>query len=312
MFFLGFSFLGADEMTLPISPTAHSDNTAVEVSNAMVDTFAITKDINTPLTEEVKTVWDFDTILIAEFDGDTIAGNIKWELGNITHVLIKRRIKGDHRWITLAVQEVHVADDLNIRGTDLTCEGNIYEYAIVPILNYDNTNIEGIYSITEVKVTNTDLVVLDRTGVYSTPLTDGFCDVTDVHPNATLELLRNVYPTIVRNTLANYETINVTGNFIPYDSNDCLNLDVINDDMTRVLYSREVKRFLTNGLTKILKNVDGQAWLVYVTTPPTDSADGYYNVRKLTFGCTETGDLRSQEDLYYAGLLDVPEEWWSV
>ena len=93
--------------------------------------------------------------------------------------------------------------------------------------------------------------------------------------------------------------------FMDYDYEE-----IMKDDRLRVLYNRKVKDWLSNGKTKILKNVDGQAWLVYVTTPPTDSADLVYYDRTLTFTCTEVGSLKSEEDLYEAGLLDVPEEYW--
>ena len=329
MFFLGYNFLGCDEAAIPISPVIPSDNDAIEVSGVWADTLAVTKRVYKldehgkpipdghggyvlePLTADVNTEWDFDTILIADFNNDTMAGNVKWVLRTVSHIAIKRRIVGTNKWITIAIKEVSTVDDLNIGGTDITCESLEYEYALVPYFN----NIEGDYSPVTVDVTNSDLVVIDRSGIYHTPVTDGYCDVTDVHPNSVLELLHNKYPTVVRNTIANYETITVTGTFLPFKDDDCVDLSVYDDspqnDRRRHLYSREVKDFLTNGRTKILKNVDGQCWMVYVTTPPTDTADNYYNVRKLQFGCTETGNLKSEEDLFYAGLLDVPAEWWN-
>lgn len=313
MFFLGFNFLGADELACPISPTIRKDDTSVELSSVKADTLAVTRNVDFTPTETVNTTWDFDTIFIAEFNGNTIAGNVNWVLDNISHVVIKRRVVGTYRWMTIAVKEVHGVEDLNIGGTDITCESLEYEYAVVPM----NNSIEGTYSTCIADVTNDDLVVIDNTGIYHTPLTDGYCDVVDVHPNSVLELLHNRYPTVVRNTIANYETITVEGDFLPYDDKNCLNLDVLNEDddnhndRKRILYRREIKDFLTNGRTKILKNIDGQCWLVYVTTPPSDTADNYYNIRKLSFGCTEIGDLKSERDLYYAGLLDVPEEWWT-
>lgn len=307
MFFLGYNFLGADETSIPISPTPIIDNDSIELSNVQSDVLAVTGDVDHEMTQDINMEWDFKTVLIADFNHDTLAGNVKWALDTLSHVAIKRRIVGDHKWITIAIKEVTDVNDLNISGTDITCESLEYEYAVVPILN----GIDGDYSGVKVDVTNEDLVVIDSTGIYHTPITDGYCDVTDVHPNQVLELMRQTYPAIVRNTIANYETISVTGNFVPVDYL-CDDPDQIFDnDRLRVLYNREVKRFLTNGRMKILKNVDGQCWLCYVTTPPSDTADSAYNIRKLSFGCTETGDLKKEDDLYYAGLLDVPEEFWS-
>ncbi len=308
MFFLGYNFLGADETTIPISPIAKKDDTMVELSGVEADVLAVTKDVDFEPTKNVNTKWDTKTILLATFDNDTLAGNVKWTLSTVSHIAIKRRVVGDYKWITIAYQDVNSLDDFNIKGTDITTESLEYEYAIVPMLN----GVEGKYSTAIVDVTNLDLVIIDKTGVYHTPITEGFCNTTDVHPNQVIEPLRQKYPTVVRNTIANYETIQVEGTFMPIDDNNCSYVENWDEDRTRVLYQREVKDFLTNGLTKILKNVDGQTWLVYVTTPPTDSADQTYNVRKLSFGCTETGSMKSESDLYYAGLLDVPEEYWST
>ena len=307
MFFLGYDFLGADETTVPISPIVAKDDTMVEIRGVEADILVVTKDVDFEPTKDVNEKWDVKTVLIATYDYDTLAGNVEWTLDTVSHVAVKRRVVGEYKWITIAYHAVGDLKDFNVSGTDITTEGLKYEYAIVPILN----GAEGQYSSVIADVTNTDLVIIDKTGVYHTPITEGYCDTTDVHPNSVIEPLRQKYPSVVRNTIANYETIQVEGNFVPLNEEGCADANSLDDDRTRVLYQRAVKDFLTNGRTKILKNVDGQAWLVYVTTPPTDSADGTYNVRKLSFGCTETGSLRSESDLFYAGLLDVPERYWS-
>ena len=317
MFFLGYNFFGADKCGIPYPPIPTEENNAIELMNVKADTLTISKNTTFVPTAEISEEWNFDTVLLADFTMDTLAGNVKWKLSELSYILVKRRIKGDYKWISLYAKEILNVEDLKLSETDITCESLIYEYAIAPILN----EAEGGYSYavmwddnrktytTDIDVTNEDLVVIDPTGIYHTPLTDGYCDTQDVHPNSVLELIHNRYPTIVRNTNANYETVTVTGQFIPYD--DCIDWSIYDDDRRRILFQRSVKEFLTNGRTKILKNVDGQCWLCYVTTPPSDSADNYYAIRKLTFGCTETGDLKNEEHLYYAGYLNVPRKWWS-
>ena len=102
---------------------------------------------------------------------------------------------------------------------------------------------------------------------------------------------------------------------MPVDEDDngeeCMDYaEAVEDDRRRILFNRKIKDFLSNGKAKILKNVDGQSWLVYVTTPPTDSAGNDYKDRTLAFTCTEIGSLDSEQDLYDNGLSDIPEEWW--
>lgn len=307
MLFLG-TFLGADELSMPFTPTPIVDNDVIELTGAKFDTLYVTKDVESEIDFNIPKEWDFDTIMYAEFGGDAHAGNITWNLDTVSHLVIRRRPVGEYDWITLAVKEVNTLEDFDIKGYDKTTEDLNYEYAIFPVLY----GAEGVYSSTFIETPNTHLVIADSTAVYKTIVTDGFCETVDQAPNAPITTLYERYPTIIRNTNAQYEEISVTATFLPVgEDGECIDYDeIINNDRLRVLYSRKLKDFLSNGKAKILKNVDGQAWLCYVTTPPTDSADTIYYDRTLTFTCTEIGSLRSEKDLYEAGLSDVPEEWW--
>ena len=308
MLFLG-SFLGADYLSMPFTPTPIVDNNVLELTGAKVDTLYITKDVQREIDYTIPTEWDFDTIMYAEFDGNAEGGNIDWTLDTVSQLIIRRRPVGEYDWMTLQVKDVETVEDFEFHGYDITTESLEYEYAVFPILN----GAEGVYASAIVDAKNTHLVMADSEGVYKTVLTDGYCETVDQAPNAPITTLYERYPTIIRNTNAQYEEISVTATFLPYDdeTGECIDYEeIIKDDRLRVLYNRKVKDWLSNGKTKILKNVDGQAWLVYVTTPPTDSADLVYYDRTLKFTCTEVGNLKSEEDLYEAGLSDVPEEYW--
>ena len=308
MFFLG-AFLGADECSIPFTPTPKQDNDVVELSGASFDGFYVSKNIDV-VPSSLPNDWDFDTIMLADFnDNSAEAGNYAWNLNNTSHLLVRKRAKNQYEWQTVEVREIRDLKDFNFDGIDIATENNEYEYAIFSYLH----GAEGKYTSSMVSSENSELVIADRTGIYTTVLTDGFCDTVDQAPSATINTLYGRYPTIIRNTDAQYEDISVTATFLPLttESGECVELsEVEDDDRTRILYQRKLKDFLSNGLPKILKNVDGQAWLVYVTTPPTDSADSAYNDRKLTFTCTEIGSIKNEKDLYEAGLSDVPEEWW--
>ena len=308
MFFLG-AFLGADECAIPFTPTSLEDDTVVELSGAAYDGFVVSK--NTNIKPNILPVdWDFDTVMYAQFnDHHAEAGNYGWNLNNTSHLILRRRAKNDYDWLTVKVQPIKTLADFDFDGIDLATECNDYEYGLFSFLN----GAEGSYTSAFITTKNNELVVADQTGIYTTPFTDGFCDTVETSPNALVTTLYGKYPTVVRNTNANYEEISVNAQFIPNKNKDgeCINFDeVIENDKMRVLYQRETKDFLSNGLPKILKNVDGQVWLVYITTPPTDTADEYYSDRKFSFKCTEIGSVRSERDLQEAGIIDVPEEWW--
>jgi hypothetical protein len=312
MIFWG-SFLCGDEMTIACSPTDIDNINRIELSNGIYDDLMATNDVESELTETIQKEWDHDKILHATFDGNALAGNINWTVETTSDIIIKRRKVGEFNWITLETKEVNSFDDFTIVGIDKTASPNFtYEYAIVPVLN----GIEGNYSLAvPLDVKSNSLVVLDKDEMWATVITDGYCDEVSNVPNSVITTMNDIYPTVISNTSANYKTITVNCQFIPTDGEmngeEC---QEASDEMNpaQITTNNEAFiRFLNNRKPKLLKNLDGRIWLVYVTTPPTNAADEHYLMRKITFGCTEIGNVMSEEDLYYAGLITAEEKWWN-
>lgn len=308
MIFFG-SFLNADVMSLACSPTNIEDINKIELSNGVYDELFATNDVESELTENIQQEWDFDTILHATFDGNALAGNINWATKSVSDIAIKRRKVGEFNWITLETKEVNTFDDFSIVGIDKTAAPNFeYEYVVIPVLN----GIEGNYSSAlPLKVISNSLVVLDKDEMWATIITDGFCDEVSNVPSSVITTMNDIYPTIISNTSANYKTITVNCQFLPTNEEDCFEYNTYSDPAQITSNNNKFIEFLNNKKPKLLKNIDGRIWLVYITTPPTNSADGNYLLRKITFGCTEIGDVNSEEDLYYAGLITATEEWWN-
>ena len=312
MIFFG-SLLSADVMSVACTPTCIDDINKVELSNGIYDEVRITKDVKFELTKDIPQGWDFDTILHATFDGDGLAGNIKWAVDSVSDIAIKRRKVGEFKWITLETKKVYEVTDFSIVGIDKTAAPNYeYEYAVVPVLN----GMEGNYSpALPLKVKTDCLVVIDKDEMWTTTITDGFCDEVSNAPNSTVTTMNDRYPTIVSNTSANYKTITVNCQLLPTEDNgeDCSPIvDDLKAEVARITDDNNAfMDFLNNRKPKLLKNIDGRMWLVYVTTPPTNSADETYLLRKITFGCTEIGNIVSEEDLYYSGFITATEEWWN-
>lgn len=311
MIFFG-SFLSADVMSVTCTPTDIDNINKIELSNGIYDELFVTNDVESELTENIQKEWDFNTILHATFDGNAMAGNVNWAINTISNIAIKRRKIGEFDWVTLETKEVNSFDDFTIVGTDKTASTNFeYEYAIVPILN----GIEGNYSTAvPLKVLSNCLVILDKDEMWATIVTDGFCDEVSNAPSSAIVTMNDTYPTIISNTSASYKTITVNCQFLPTNEDDMEHCISISNDLDPVKITTNndaFMKFLNNKKPKLLKNLDGRTWLVYITTPPTNSADGNYLIRKITFGCTEIGDINSEEDLYYAGLITSTEEWWN-
>lgn len=313
MIFLG-TFLGGDELSVPITPTDVSNITRTTLKDGVYDELYITKDVTKEMTATPPKEWDFNTILYAEFDNSTMAGNLTVQIGSITHLVVKRKRTDEFKWITIDVKEILHDPDMTfeelvaqmvMKGVDYTATiGYEYEYAVVPMLN----GIESIYSTAREKCESDGIVILDNGEVYMTTLTDGNIDTTAVVPNSPQESMWDKYPTIIRNTEANYETITVGATFVPgYEDCDTQ----WDDEVVMMEYSRKVYDFLRNDKPKLLKATDGRIWLTYVTTPPTDAYDDSSGMRNITFGLTEIGSVNSEEDLYDAGLINAGEEWWN-
>ncbi len=221
---------------------------------------------------------------------------------------MKRRLADKFQWNTLAVKEISSIEDFAIYYNDYTnASGTTYEYAIVPSLY----GLEGIYSSYTADSDFEDLFLIEDGLVYSTDITDCFCDTTRNIPSSTVELLNSRYPVFVRNTVANYDSGTCRGSFVPFEEDECTR-DLSKDgDYKRTVYQKNVMDMLTDGLPKILKLPDGRIWLIRTTPSPSDTAEESYNNRYLSFSWVEIGDINSEEDLYYLGLSDVTEEWWN-
>lgn len=305
MLFLETMFCGSD-LALSPTPTFVDKITYVELKNGMYDDLYITKDVESEPTNIVPEEWDFNTILHATFNDTTNAGNVNWSTSTVSHLLIKRRINGEFNWKTINIKEINSIEDFKITGIDYTNASHVtYDYAVVPTLY----GAENDYSIISVESIFSGIFLVEKDKIYGTQITDGYCDTTRNFPSSTVVTINNRKPTDIRTSIANYDSGTCSGNWITVSEEGC-ELEI--EDKIRIPFQRELIDFLSDGYPKLLKHFDGRIWLVKIEDQITDSADTAYNNRKLTFSWTEIGDYKSEEDMYYANLSDVTEEWWSL
>ena len=307
MLICGNNFVGG-ELACALTPTGLENINYVELKNGIYDDLYITKATDFELYDFRPTEWDFDTVLWAKFNGNTNAGNVDWNLENTSHLILKSRTEGNFKWKTIVVKEVHSLRDFVINYPDyFVASGQPVEYAIVPVF-YGN---EGIYANTRVTSRFSKMFLIEGDTVWGTEITDGFCDTTRNIPSSTVELLNSRYPVFVRNTIANYDTGNCRGSFVPLDETSCEFAYDSEQDYERIKYQREFMDFLCDSVPKILKLPDGRLWLVQVTPNPTDTANQEYNDREISWSWVEVGDVNSEEDLYYLGFSNIELEWWN-
>jgi len=306
MLFCGSNFVGG-ESACALTPTGIENINYVELKNGIYDDLYISRNTDFGLNGGFPTEWDFDTILWARFNNTTNAGNVDWNLETTTHIILKGRTEGNFKWKTIVVKETNTIEDFVINYPDyFVASGQPVEYAIVPIL----WGMEGDYATTKVTSKFNKMFLIEGNMVWGTEITDGFCDTTRNIPSSTVVLLNSRYPIFVRNTIANYDTGNCKGSFVPLDEESCEFAYGAEQDYERIKYQREFMDYICDGIPKILKLPDGRLWLVQVTPDPTDTANQTYNDREISWNWVEVGNVSSESDLYYLGFSDVTEEWW--
>lgn len=307
MFICGSNFVGG-ALACALTPTDIDNINYVELKNGIYDDLYISKATDFELTNKCPEEWDFDTVLWAKFNGNSNAGNVDWSLETTSHIVLKSRTEGEFKWKTIAVKEIHTIDDFVMNYPDyLIASGQTVEYAVVNVL-YGS---EGNYATTKITPKFDKMFLIEDGVVWGTDITDGFCDTTRNIPSSTVELLNSKYPIFVRNTIANYDTGNCKGSFVPLANEESCEMAFSEQyDYQRIKYQKGFMDFISDGVPKILKLPDGRMWIIQVTPNPTDTANQVYNNREISLSWVEIGDVNSEEDLYYLGLSDVSPEWW--
>lgn len=302
MIFFGTTFLGGDYTSLP-TPTSLENMDYVELENGKYDTLFITKDVSSPQSIDDGLVWNWDTVMYADFSNETTnAGNMNWTVENVSDIVIKRRIQGEFDWITIDIRHIETEDDFNFVGIDNYNQSDTeYEYAIVPYLN-DNP---GAYIVKTVYSEFDDIFIIGHDKTYKTVASNENVNTVRNIPGNHNNLLHSKYPVFFHSGLMNYDSGSVEGRFFDVE-NGC---QIITTDMG-YLYKKGLMDFLTDGFPKLLKVSDGRMWLIQVIPSPSDNADTSHDIRTINFDWVEIGNYLSNKDLYYANLSDLEEKWW--
>lgn len=307
MLFLGLNAFGDVNSIKNYTPTHINDMNYIELSNAEIDDFYVSSDTT---IDAIPSEWNSTTILHAEYNNNTIAGNINWYLDTISNVLLKRKTD-DGRWITIHNQEIKTVDDFNFQYDDYLCDSNTnYKYALVPITN---GNVEGAYIYALNKETNRNeitanfegLTIVGKDYVYTTLFEIGDCDTSREHKVGIRELMNSKKPKVFINSQTNYDKGTASGFFVRVDDNCNIDYNLSYE------YRKDILDKLTDGEPKFLKMNDSRSWIIAVTNSPTDTTKDDHDIRIIEFDWIQTGDSSSEKDLYQNGLINVTKEYWS-
>lgn len=270
----------------------------VKIQNGLYDDLYITKDIESEYSSEIPRQWDLNTILHALFQGNLYAGNFSYSVDDISSLIIKRRKKGDFKWITLFEVPIEKPEDFKFARYDRTAKGRtIYEYSLIPTLNNAEGNNGNMY-VNEVYSDFEGLYILDSDSTFSTIL-DIDISTQKNKPGSVITTYGQQYPYVIKNGYINYDTGSVTATWIQYDNSTDEYLTKDSWD-----YRENLGNFLMNDKTKIIKLYDSRLWFADINDNISFSNDGHYDKIKANFQFTQIADGEDTEELYLNGFID--------
>ena len=296
MIFLGYDFL-RDKYCWQPTPTDFTNINNIRIENGIYDHMNITKDVDFDYTTELPGKWNLQTQFDADFNGTITAGNVDYILAQISSIKVKRRVKGTFDWITLFTVPISKVSDVDFVRYDYIAKNNeTYEYAIVPVIG----NIEGEYSINSIKSEFYGIFITDNKSSYK--FLEGASYSGNERSNQTgiFEPYGSKYRVVIKNGALSYDKGTLTGTVITFDANQEL------DREGTIERLKAIENFLTEPTGKILKDFNGNIWLVSITDniPVTYYSEVGMGFAQVSFNWNEIGSATDSGDLYYNNLIE--------
>ena len=252
---------------------------------------------------------------------NTLVGtNTVWsEQGNIelsyhipiTNLLVKRQDVDDvgGGWLTLYSQPISQASDMDFTFIDfLNQYGKTYKYALVPLLTQTQSGVEveveGGYTVSnEVQSVFDGVFIADSTGSQKCKANVGYGNVDMNQVVGSITPIGAKYPIVITNSHNQYHNGSISGTIVPddyYFNGNLSRIDMVNK-------RNELEQFLTNKRVKIIKDWNGNIWLVMIAGNVSCTFNNNYGMGIVSFSTnwTEVGDPTNQQDLQATGLINV-------
>lgn len=285
--------------SLNIMPTNLNNINNVKIQNGIYDEINITKDVTYEYTTTIP-LFDFNTILQCKFEGNINGGNTNFTMNQINAIRIKKRLKNSSnpQWVRVCEDiQISTYEDLLVNVKDYyTSTETEYEYAVIPMLN----NVEGNYITNNIKTKFNGIFICDRKSVYKLYSGVSYGNTTNNKQIGTLIPIGKKYPIIVSNSSINYKTGSVSGQILQSDFKDTRKIN----RKQVVDLANELTEYLLNGSPKIIKDWNGNIWLVMIETADVNYNSNYgMGIINISFNWAEQGDVNSEEDLIANGMI---------
>lgn len=301
-----------DQSANIIQPVVSTVYTNTLLQNAVINEFYVTRNLIQGQLS-VLPEWDNATIMLANFNGDIIAGNVTWLMGSIDKIKLKRKLVSDtsNNWVTLWEKDINDPNDLGFTYRDYYVPSNSqYMYAMIPCAGGDEQNM----FTTVIPTSFNGLYISDNNQTMKLYSNYGITQAQDNILIGEIQPYKSQYPIINKNPYVKYRTASFEGDVLGFnynaDEDNCIQTNFELTEETRHAIVNEVDawtNFLCNGKTKIIRDWNGNIMLAQVTTPPSRAYDKNSGNSKptMSFSVIEVGDATKQSDLYKHGLVDV-------
>lgn len=292
---MGFNF-SFDKYSLKPTPNNLNNITILTIKNGIFTYLGATQDTKKEL-DCSKIIWDYETLLNADFSGNLNAGNVDFIAENVTSMKIKRKKKSDFNWVSLYDIPIKKVEDFNFERFDSYNEAEMdYDYAIVPMYGEE----EGNYITNSIYSQFGGLFLVDKESIIKFYYELSYSNNERVQSAGVMEPYGNEYPIYIKNGKLNYEKGSVEA-LIVSESYDVI------DPRREVNYLKTIKEKLTNGNAKILKDMNGNMWMVVIVDNVTISyvKEIGNRIGTASFNWVEIGNSNDQKELYDNNLIDV-------
>lgn len=299
MFFIcGYDFY-KDENSLNPSPLNITSYNSVKLENGIFSHWYVTENGNEPYSSEPPTVWDYLTIMNANFDGNLQAGNISYITDKVDGIRIKRRNINDFNWITLKYIPIEeLFESLEFTFNDNLAQNGVeYEYGFFPVAQ----GIEGNYISNTILSKFKGVFICDMDTIYKFDKGVQYGQMEQVQKIGVFEPFGRKYPVVVSNGLINYSKGSLKGDILNDDFEETKMID-----RQKIVEKRNnILKFFNNKKAKILKDWNGNYFLMMIIdSPKIDFANNYgMGINSINASWIELGDANNQNDLYDSGIV---------
>ena len=230
---------------------------------------------------------------------------------SITNILVKRQDVADvsGTWLTLHSQPITQASDMDFTFIDFTNQyGKTYKYALVPLLTQIQSGVEveveGGYTVSdEVQSIFDGVFIADSTGSQKCKANVGYGNVDMNQVVGSITPIGAKHPIVITNSQNQYHNGSISGTIVPddyYFNGNLSRIDMVNK-------RDELEQFLTNKRAKIIKDWNGNIWLVMIMDNVSCTFNNNYGMGIVNFSTNwvEVGDPTNQQDLQATGLINV-------